>query len=168
MRLFLASLVAGLASISRSRGRLIMRRILVAILVLFSAPASAGPCAIPAMEARPVFGNGAVIAPGGGVIVTVATGGFGNRSDDKAVKAEWRFVDVSKRIVPVVDDVAPGLAVYRLPVAGGAELVLDDGDAKAPKELVRVRRSLDAVPELAAPKLVRVWRQDGTSNMGPR
>jgi hypothetical protein len=88
-----------------------------------------------------------VIEDGGGVIV-MATG-FARSDDDEPEKQiTWRFANAGKRLSPHLDQLAPGLVVYRLPASGLGYTLEDDKHTN----LVTVKRSdTRNAPKLAPP-----------------
>lgn len=132
---------------------MISRMIAVASLVTLAAssPGRAEPCAVPTLAVRSMTNPNTVIEDGGGVIVA-AVSSFGSMPNseeiarDKAdepdveIRSSWSFLVAGKRVTPKIDKLAPGLAVYRLPVQASTTYVLETGTHKS---IVTVRRSPD-------------------------
>lgn len=81
------------------------------------------------------------VAGSGGVIVA------GNKLPS------WKFRDLNRRLDPIVEVIAPGLALYHPPPVADPTLVLESADQQV---LTRVPRALRAAPPLAPPAVQRI------------
>ncbi|MEO8703014.1 MAG: hypothetical protein ABI867_23410 [Kofleriaceae bacterium] len=136
-----------------------MRLAVFLALVLVPAPAVA-KCARMGLAPSVLTPADSAITIGGGIVVG-ATDAQGDQLDpgDVAVQPTWRFAGVAT--APVIDLIAPGLAVYRLP-ATATKATLEDA-----KHGVRVRVTVgdDKPLVLDAPKPKAIKH---TAGMGRR
>jgi hypothetical protein len=154
-----------------------MRALAAIAAVAIASPAVAMPCPVSGLEAKVMTPADAVIEDGGGIIVRAVTGAnYDPKSHDVLHPASWRLVDGRARDAIgaraseragglIVEVVAPGLAVYRVPAGSGA-VSLVDGD----RTLVTVQRSPDRDASLLpAPMPVWIgWSQDRHAFRGMR
>lgn len=107
-------------------------RSLVVVLALATAAADAdAKCARVLLAPQVLTVARDPIAAGGGVLVgwteTTDDAAERFRGHDPAVNADWGFLVRKRKVRPVIEPLAPGLAVYRAGAARGS-VVLRDGD----------------------------------------
>ena len=123
-----------------------MKTLLVALLFL---PAVAdADCALMGLAPQVLSKPDVALPVDGGIVVGAVSIDRGSlASGDVAVQPAWKFVVPMGTITPVIDTLAPGLAVYRAST-DNLELV-DDKDTS----LAKARRSETKRDKLAAPKV---------------
>jgi hypothetical protein len=131
-----------------------MLRFLAIVAVL--APASAhADCAMWGLAPKVVTPANAVVSSDGGIVVAAAAEPRAELAPgDPAVQPGWRLRIGGSLVKPPIEQLAPGLAVYRVAAPNAFKLELEN----ASHEIVAtVRPARNAGDALAAPKPKRVW-----------
>lgn len=123
-------------------------RFVVCLLALVPTYADAD-CAMMGLAPKVLTQPDTVLAPDGGIVVAAVSVERGSLEDgDHAVQSKWKLVAPKAAIVPTIDKLAPGLAVYSSKNADAFELHDDNNTA-----LVKATRSTIARGKLDAPKV---------------
>ncbi|MBS1121610.1 MAG: hypothetical protein H6Q90_3838 [Deltaproteobacteria bacterium] len=133
-----------------------LRRLTAALLFALAPSALAAPCAIPGLRAKVVHRSSpAAISAGGGFVVMVESSrdGTGPSPTELAIQPWWLRTSTGL-VKPVIDVIAPGLAVYRIP-DGARSVALENGKTQLAFGLIADKR----LPP-AAPKVTAIKRQD--------
>lgn len=139
--------------------------LLVAVsLVTALAPDVHATCAMVPQVAQVVVRD-AKVPEGGGLLVTMVyeTGPNPTYKYTDITQPRWRFRAGKTEHVPIIETLAPGLAIYRLPKGvTAAELV--DGKTV----LGKISVTKDPAKELAAPKIKALRQESTASRKGSR
>jgi hypothetical protein len=131
-----------------------MLRLVACISILaLASPAAAVPCRLVQLSPKVMTPATTAIPSDGGVVVASWTDPDSvvtEATDDAAVQPTWRVRDGKSRLKPVIEHLAPGLAVYRLP---RSTTELEDGKHAI---VFTAKRTADAVERLPAPKIKSV------------
>jgi hypothetical protein len=129
-----------------------MRRLALAVLVLVAPRAASAELCGPMTTAVTAFHHTERIAAGGGQIVWMKPA-FSVGHAGTELQPAWRLRDVNRLVQPRIVPVAPGLAVYELPVMSSPELDLVDPDGEV---LGHVERATERDPRPSAPVVTAV------------
>ena len=131
-----------------------MLRVVACLSILaLATPAAAVPCRVVHQSPKVMTPGTTAIPSDGGVVVASWTDPDSvviRATDDASVQPTWRVRDGKSLVKPVIEHLAPGLAVYRLP-RSTSELE-DDKHAI----VFTAKRTADAVDRLPAPKIKSV------------
>ncbi len=133
----------------------------VLLTLVPTASTLASPCSIQGLE--PTVAHRSSPAPvsanGGFVVMAVTTrdGHIEPTANDVAAKTTWQLRSGGTLVKPVIDVLAPGLAVYRLP-AGATSVTLEDG--KTVLDQVAVATKTDKRAPLDPPKVTSIKREE--------
>ena len=140
-----------------------MRCALVAALLTLSPAVARADCALIGVAAAVLSHRGAVLPRDGGIVVGgVATPRGELDPGDVAVQRTWRLRIGTRSVSPVIEVLAPGLAVYKLP-ADAADAELEDASHAVVEKVTTTAEKVDHIP---APRIRRIVFDKQTTRRG--
>jgi hypothetical protein len=111
-----------------------MHRFLPLLALVLAPPAVEAKCAMMGL-APAVLATSSVVVVGYEDVQNDRLG-----AGDVAVRTDWKFRDGGQLVTPVIESLAPGLAVYRLPAAATGTVTLEDAAKKSLATLTGVAK----------------------------
>jgi hypothetical protein len=133
------------------------RLVLVAAALSLPPSTAAGDCMPVQLTTQVItLADTAIPSDGGIVVATTVSGKYdpANRGKSaEAVRPTWRMRVNTTTSAPKIDELAPGLAVYRLPAKVSSPITLEDDEQKTVAKVTRSTAKLAAYP---APKVKKL------------